>query len=158
MHPCQGIDMGKENSIKTGSPPVINGGADAKVKKRSFELKERCQDLAGDIYIVTSASPKEFRTTLCKRAQDYACEAIHHVRAANTYKIGTNTRKASQAQAVEMLNRVNDLLPVLTRCKCITPDQEKLLEKKIISLRINVERWIDKDNERLEEVKARMSS
>lgn len=147
--------MGKDNSIKTGSLPT-NGSADAtKLKKRSFELKEKCQELASDVFVFTSVSPKEYRTSLCKKVQDYSCEAVHSIRLANSLKVGTTARKNAQNDAIEMLSRLDDLLLILTKCRCITPEQERALSKKAVSLKQSVERWLEKDMERLEEVKAK---
>ena len=149
--------MGKESQTATGLPP--SGGTDAqKTKKRSFELKEKCQELVADIYAVTSISQKEFRTSLCKKVQDYACEAVHSLRLANSLKIGSSSRKSAQQDAAEMISRIQDLLPVMTRCKCITPEQEKLLDKKVSSLKLSLERWLEKDRERIEEARSKKSS
>ena len=38
-----------------------------KVNKRPFELKEKCQDFAADIYIATSVAQKEYRLSICKK-------------------------------------------------------------------------------------------
>ncbi|MBP3782392.1 MAG: hypothetical protein J6I68_04010 [Butyrivibrio sp.] len=150
--------MEKDTSIKTGSPQVSCGADVTKLKKRSFELKEKCQDLVSDVYILTSSSQKEYRTSLCKKVQDYSCEAVHSLRLANSLKIGTVARKNAQNDSLEMLGRLQDLLPVLTKCRCITPEQEKLLDKKVSSLKVSLERWLEKDMERLEEVKAKKPS
>ncbi|MCR5669897.1 MAG: hypothetical protein K6G10_02740 [Butyrivibrio sp.] len=148
--------MGKDTNKTAMAPP---GGADAaKVKKRSFELKEKAQDLASDVFIFTSVSQKEYRTSICKKVQDITCEAIHCLRLANSFKIGSSARKSAQQDSIEMFSRLLDLFPVLAKCKCISMEQERVLEKKTLSLKLSVEKWLEKDQERIEEVKAKKSS
>ncbi len=146
-------DMG-ENTIRTAGG--VNPSPDAKkVNKRPFELKEKCQEFAADIYNVTSVAPKELRLSLCKRTQDLATELIHTVRLANACKLGSPDRKAAQRDAIEMIDRLNDLMPVMTKCRCVTPEQETALSKKLKNLKNACNIWAQKDAERLEGPKAK---
>lgn len=139
----------ESNGIKTVGSNIRSLDA-KKVNKRPFELKEKCQEYAADIYNVTSIAPKELRTSLCKKIQDISTELVHMVRLANGLKLGTSDRRSAQRDVIELLERSNDLLPILTKCRCITPEQEKVLEKKQSNLKKAINVWIQKDMERLD--------
>lgn len=148
--------MGLEENKTAGS--TANTSDAKKTKKRSFELKERCQDFSAEIFNMTVAAPKELRSSICKRVQDIACEVIHTIRLANTFKIGSTDRRAAQQDSLEMLERLGDLLPVLAKTRCITFEQEAQLEKKLKNIRQGFDIWLEKDKERLEQFKAKKSS
>ena len=137
----------------------INGSLDAnKVNKRPFELKEKCQDFSAEIFCITSIAQKEYRLSICRKVQDISCELVHAVRLANSCRLGSTSRRQAQRDSIEMMDRISDLLPILAKCKCMTTEQNEKLEKKIRSIKTACEKWIEKDMERLEQMKANNSS
>ncbi len=129
-----------------------------KVNKRPFELKEKCQDFSAEIFVITSVAQKEYRLSICRKVQDLSCELIHAVRLANGCKLGGTARKKAQRDALEMIERLFDLLPVLTKCKCMTPEQQEKLEKKLKAIKISCDSWLEKDMERIEQIRANKPS
>ncbi len=133
----------------------IDGPQNAKkVNKRPFELKEKCQDFSADIFMVTSVAQKEYRLSVCKKVQDISCEVVHAIRLANSCKLGTSSRRQAQKDALEMMERIGDLLPILMKCRCISQDQLEKLEKKLKAIKIGHNAWIEKDMESLKQIKA----
>nr|WP_297765734.1 hypothetical protein [uncultured Butyrivibrio sp.] len=133
----------------------IDGSQNAKkVNKRPFELKEKCQDFSADIFMVTSVAQKEYRLSVCKKVQDISCEVVHAIRLANSCKLGTSSRRQAQKDALEMMERISDLLPILMKCRCISQDQLEKLEKKLRAIKIGHNAWIEKDMESLKQIKA----
>lgn len=125
---------------------------DGKIRGDSFGVIHRCQVLASDIFIASSGATKEYRFTVCKVLQTYVCELIHTTRQANAfnlYKQGTD-RKEKQNEAIELMERITDLLPVVRRCRCISPGQEKDLNKKLTNLKFAFQKWIDSDLYRIQ--------
>lgn len=125
---------------------------DGKIRGDSFGVIHRCQTLASDIFIASSGATKEYRFTVCKVLQTYVCELIHTTRQANAfdlYKQSTD-RKEKQDEAIELMERITDLLPVVRRCRCISPGQEKELNKKLTNLKFAFRKWIDSDLYRIQ--------
>ena len=149
--------MGTEEK-KTAEGSVQNIADAKKPKKRTFELTERCQDLSADVFILTANAPKELRVTICKKAQDISCEAVHAIRLANSCKLGSLDRRSAQQDTLEMLKRLGDLLPILTKCRCITPEQEERVEKKLKNILQGCDIWLTKDKERLEQIRQKKLS
>lgn len=125
---------------------------DGKIRGDSFSVIHRCQVLASDVFIASCGATKEYRFTVCKVLQTYACELIHTTRQANTfdlYKQGM-ARREKQDEAIELMERITDLLPVVRRCRCISPGQEKELNKNLTNLKFAFKKWIDSDLYRIQ--------
>ena len=127
---------------------------DGKIKGDSFSVINRAQSFAAEIFIASAGATKEYRFTICKVIQSYACEAIHCTRQANGFGLGSPGRKEYQDIAVEFINKIDDLLPVIRRCRCISPQKEEELHKKIRYLKISFNKWVLSDKKRLEEIKS----
>lgn len=121
---------------------------DGKVKKKPFELVQRCQTLSAEIHSSLANSPKEFRVSICKQVQNLSYELIHTIRIANSFPLGSPDRRAAQTDAYEEMERINDLLPVLRKLRCITPTQEAEICKKLGSLQFGFTKWLESDKER----------
>lgn len=137
-----------KNQTKTNEKPY-----DGKIKGDSFDVIHRSQMLAAEIFIASAGASKEYRFTICKVVQTHACEVVHLMRQANSmdlFKL-TEIRKQMQDEALERLERIVDLLPVIRKCRCITPGQEKELNTKVQNLKFAFKKWVETDNYRLEE-------
>ena len=77
-------------------------------------------------------------------------ELVHTARLANSLRLGSSDRRSAQRDVLELIERSNDLLPVLAKCRCISLEQEVLLEKKLSRLRKKSNVWIQKDMECLD--------
>ena len=128
-----------------------NKNYDGKVKGDSFSVINRSQALCADIFEASVGATKEYRFTLCKVIQSYACEAVHTTRQANGFPIGAADRRNLQNDAVEYINKLDDLLPVIRRCRCISPKKEQELHKKLNNLKFAFNKWFESDNRRIKE-------
>lgn len=121
---------------------------DIKPKKKTFELVSRCQALSAEILSSLANSPKEYRISICKQIQNLSYELIHTIRIANSFSLGSPERKQAQQDAYEKMERINDLLPVLKKLKCITPIQEAEICKRLSSLQFGYTKWLRSDLEK----------
>ncbi len=122
---------------------------DGKIKGDPFSVINRCQAYAAEIFNASAGATKEYRFTICKVIQTYACEAVHLTRQANSFELGSDDRKNLQNDAIEFINKIDDLLPVIRRCRCISPNKEMELHKKAQNLKYSYNKWIKSDMERL---------
>jgi hypothetical protein len=124
---------------------------DGKIKGDSFDIIRRCQTLAAEIFNASAGATKEYRFTVCKVLQTYACELIHTARQANSYDLfkQTSERRLLQDQALELMYKIKDILPVVRRCRCITTGQETELGKKVSNLGFAFDKWMKSDEYRL---------
>ena len=125
---------------------------DGKIKGDPFSVINRCQAYAADIFIASAGATKDYRFTICKVIQTYACELIHQSRQANSFTLGSLERKNYQNNAVELVNKIDDLLPVIRRCRCISPQKEEELHKKAYNLKVSFNKWFDSDLRRIKEM------
>lgn len=112
---------------------------------KEFRFLKDCQNLAAEVFKASADAPKEFRFTICKKVHDLCCDLVHSVRLANNYQLGTQDRMDEQAVVMEILLRINDLLPVLRRCRCISLGQEGEITKRIGNLKFSYEKWLESD-------------
>lgn len=124
---------------------------DGKIKGDSFSVINRCQSFCAEIFMASAGASKEYRFTICKVIQTYSCEAVHLTRQANAVSLENPERRNLQKEAVEYINKVDDMLPVIRRCRCISLDREADLHKKLNNLKISYNKWIESDNRRLRE-------
>ena len=124
---------------------------DGKEPKSPFQTVEKCQEFCSRIFEYTSKAEKEYRQTICKKVQEYACEMVHSARLANSISIKDPYRQDTHRNALEYMERINDLLPVLRRCRCLTPNQESEMHKKFNNLRYGYRKWIESDERRIAE-------
>ncbi len=115
-------------------------------KKRPFKLVQRCQILSTQIVSATANAPKEYRLSICKEVQNLSYELIHTIRLANSFPFGED-RQSTQKTAQENIERINDLIPVAKRCRCITPEQEEEIIKTINLIRSNFINWVESSDE-----------
>lgn len=130
--------------------PVVKS-YDGKIKGDAFSVINRCQSYSADIFNASAGATKEYRFTVCKVIQGYSCELIHTTRQANAFPLGSDERKAYQKDAVELINKIDDMLPVIRRCRCISPNKEQELHKKAYNLKIAFTKWFESDDRRLKE-------
>lgn len=128
-----------------------NKNYDGKIKGDPFSVINRCQAYAAEIFNASAGATKEYRFTICKVIQTYSCEVIHLTRQANSFELGSKDRKELQNEAVELINKIDDLLPVIRRCRCISPQKEKELHQKAQNLKYSFNMWFKSDMERLKE-------
>lgn len=121
---------------------------DGKALKGSFQIIEKCQEFAAKVYEYTVKAEKEYRVTICRTVQEYCCIVIHSARFANSIPLGSPDRSEAHKETLEYLERVNDLLPVLRRCRCLSPNQESDLHKKFSNLRFGYLKWMESDKKR----------
>lgn len=123
---------------------------DGKFNKGPFQTIEKCQEFATRVYQYTVKAEKEYRLTICKTVQDYCCEMVHSARKANSIQLQNSLRQEIHKETLEYMERINDLLPVLRRLRCMSPNQEADLQKKFSSLRFGYIKWMESDKRRLE--------
>ena len=124
---------------------------DGKTYGKDFYLIERSQSFAAEIFNASAVAPKEYRFTICKIVQTYACEIIYSIRIANSYKLGSKEREDAHQESLSLIDKLNDLLPVIRKCRCISIRQEADLCKKLGNLRIGYIKWIESDRARLKQ-------
>lgn len=138
--------MADKNNLKPG-----NKEYDGKVSGEPFSVVSRCQSFAADVFIATSGATKEYRFTICKVVQTYSCELIHLSRQANEAPLGSSIRTEYQDAAIEYVKKIDDVLPVVRRCRCFSINKEKELHKKLGNLKVSFNYWIASDKKRLED-------
>lgn len=116
---------------------------------KEFRFYKDCQNLAAEVFKASADAPKEYRFTICKKVHDICCDLIFSVRLANSFELGSTDRKEEQICIMELLQRLDDLLPVIRRCRCITLGQEGEITKRIGNLKFSFEKWLDSDAERI---------
>lgn len=116
---------------------------------KEFKLLKECQNLSSDIFAASASAKKEYRFTLCKKIHDLCCELVHSVNVANSYQVGTEDRMREQKRVADLLLRIDELLPVLRRCRCISLGQEGEITKKIGNIKISYEKWVESDMKRI---------
>lgn len=119
---------------------------------KEFRFYKDCQNLAADVFKASSDAPKGYRFSICKEVYDICCDLIYSVRLANSFDLGSTDREEEQAWVMELLQRLDDLLPVIRRCRCITLGQEGEITKKIGNLKFSFEKWLDSDAKRISEM------
>ena len=119
------------------------------VLSKPFQILERCQAFSAKVFVSSANAPKEYRFTICKIIQSLSCELIHTARLANSFDLGKSERAELHLEALEIMEKINDLLPVLRRCRCITLGQESELMKDLSSLQFGYRKWIESDEKRI---------
>lgn len=139
----------EEQAVSKSKRKPYNG----RIRGDSFDVIHRCQAFASDVFIVSSGATKEFRFTICKVLQTYSCELIHTTRQANGFDLYTQStdRKEMQDKAIELMERITDILPVVRRCRCISPGQEKELNNKLTNLKFSFNKWLETDSYRIKQ-------
>lgn len=122
---------------------------DGKIKDKPFQVIERGQAFAAKVFMASAGAQKEYRFTICKIIQGWSCELIHSMRIANSYDLESVERMKTHQNSLEIMEKINDLLPVLRRCRCITIGQESELAKDLSSLKFGYEKWIESDQKRI---------
>lgn len=122
---------------------------DGKMKDKPFQIVERAQAFSAKIFIDSAGAQKEYRFTICKIIQTLSCELIYNTRIANSYDLESPERLETQNNALEVMEKINDLLPVLRRCRCITIGQESELTKDISALKFGYMKWMESDQRRI---------
>ncbi|MBR2044721.1 MAG: hypothetical protein IJ958_01135 [Agathobacter sp.] len=117
-----------------------------------FRLYKECQNLAADILVASASARKEYRFTICKKIHDMSCDLIHMVNLANAYRLGSDDRKEAQQEIVHLILRIEELMPVLTRCRCISPKQEIVIVKSIGKIKTTYEFWMESDKKRIKQL------
>ena len=74
---------------------------------------------------------------------------IHNIRIANAFDLESVERMEMHNASLEIMEKINDLLPVLRRCRCITIGQESELAKDLSSLKFGYKKWIESDQKRI---------
>lgn len=116
--------------------------------RRLFELLKNCQTLASEIVRASSKAEKTYRLTICQQVNHYGYDLIHCIRAANSLVLDNPDRQKGQTAALEIIERIYDLIPVLRLCRCITPSQEGMIEKELCFVKDSLLRWMKSDEKR----------
>ena len=116
---------------------------------KDIRFVKECQNLAAEVLKASADAPKEYRFTICKEVQDICYELVHMVRLANNFQLGSQDRTDAQKEIMEILLRIDDLLPVLRKCRCISLGQEGEITRKIGNLKFSFEKWLDSDAYRI---------
>lgn len=127
----------------------------SRVKRKPFQLLEKCQRLSSKIVSAAAKSDKNYRMTLCLEVIHESYNLIHNVRKANFFPLGGEDRKVSQAEAKENIERIYDLIPVMRKCQCITPQQEGDIEKDLCYVRASFDYWLKSDESRIKKLNAK---
>lgn len=127
----------------------------SRVKRKPFQLLEKCQRLSTKIVNASAKSDKNYRQTICLEVRHYSYDLIHAVRKANFSDLGSQLRKEAQAEAAEYIERIYDLIPVMRRCGCITPQSEGDIEKDLCYVRASFDSWLQSDEKRIKELSAK---
>ena len=122
---------------------------DGKLKDKPFQIIERGQAFSAKVFMASAGAQKEYRFTICKIIQGLSCDLIHTMRIANAYDLESVERRETHQNALEIMEKINDLLPVLRRCRCITIGQESELVKDLSSLKFGYTKWIESDQRRI---------
>lgn len=122
---------------------------DGNRNKNPFQTIEKCQEFATKVYQYTVKAEKEYRLTICKTVQEYCCELVHSARKANSIQLHNPLRQEVHRESLEYMERINDMLPILRRLRCMSPNQEAELHKKFDNLYYGYMKWIESDERRL---------
>lgn len=122
---------------------------DGKVRGEPFDIINRCQSLASEVFNASAGATKEYRFTVCKYIQTDCCNLIHTARQANAIELNSPLRVEKHKEALELMERIIDMLPVLRKCRCITPNQERELHSKVSNLKYGYNKWIESDKYRI---------
>lgn len=117
--------------------------------KKPFQVVERCQAFCAKVYTITVKAEKEYRSNLCRVVQDCARDAIHSARIANAMPLTDPERQWAHKEAIEDFEKINDLLPVLRRTRCLSVSQEKELNKDLGNLMFAYNKWMKSDAKRI---------
>ena len=146
------MDQGKEQTRSpTGKPGKSarkepgRKDVDGAERKKPFQVLERCQSLAAEIFMASAGAEKPYRYSICRMVNELSCEAIHAARTANGIPIGDPAREEAHKVAIESLERIYDLLPVMRRCRCISIGQEAEIQKRLSNLRYSYKKWMETD-------------
>ena len=121
---------------------------DGKSIKKPFHVIEKCQEFTSTIYKYTAKAETEYRRTICKTLQKKCRKLIHSARRANDEEVGTKRREKAHEKSMKYLEEINDLLPVVRRLHCITPNQELEMQNKYFTLWNAYIAWIASDEKR----------
>lgn len=126
---------------------------DGDISGKEYDAVTRCQVFTSHIYNSTSGAPKDKRYSICKVVQGYCNNLIHFTRQANYFNLfeQTKDRFLYRAVSIELINMVDDMLPVIRRCRCFSPKKEAELHKKLNDLKISFNIWVSSDKKRLKE-------
>ena len=124
---------------------------DGKLPSEPFKVINKCQSLAASVFINTSKAEKEYRQTVCKIIQQYSVEMVHSARLANSINIHDPRRRAAHENTLEYIEKINDMLPIISACRCISHSQEAEIGKQLGRLRYGYKKWMESDARRLEE-------
>lgn len=122
---------------------------DGKLKDKPFQVIERGQAFSAKVFIASAGAQKEYRFSICKIIQGLSCDLIHSMRLANAYDLESVERMETHQVNLEIMEKINDLLPVLRRCRCITIGQESELTKDLSSLKFGYTKWMESDQRRI---------
>lgn len=122
---------------------------DGKMKDKPFQIIERGQAFSAKVFMASAGAQKEYRFTICKIIQGLSCDLIHNIRIANAFDLESVERMEMHNASLEIMEKINDLLPVLRRCRCITIGQESELAKDLSSLKFGYKKWIESDQKRI---------
>ena len=75
-------------------------------------------------------------------------ELISSIRVANEFPLHSEERRKEQAVAKELIKKINDRIPVLRGCRCMSLAQEAALTKSLGNLEIGFNYWIESDKKR----------
>lgn len=120
-------------------------------QKKTFQIITKSQEFSAVLYSYLAKSEKEYRSSICQKVQEYSLNVIHCARMANSYELHDEGREKAHKKTMEFMNRIEDLLPVLRRLKCITDEQESDLMRRLNALKNGYSRWIESDAKRLDQ-------
>lgn len=142
--------MSEKTNIRSPSDASYKFRCFPNSKMKEFRVLKECQNLAADVFNASANAPREYRFTICKIIHEKCCNLVHSVRLANSYELGTENRRNEQENVKEIIQQIDDLLPVFRKCRCITRGQEGEITRKVGNLKFSFEKWLESDYSRTE--------
>ena len=114
-------------------------------KRSEFKLIRDCQKLYKEICATQATSDKNYRYTICADLRRLSSNLIHVVRKANDLRAGTKERIELQENALEILERIKDIAPVVGELIKMGVAREAQIELSVDNIRLPLRRWMEYD-------------
>lgn len=113
--------------------------------KEEFVLVKKCRKLYQDICETQARADKNYRYTVCADLRGKCADLTHLVRKANAIEAGDPERIKLQEEAIELLERIKDLVPVVGALVKMGVNYEAQIELSVDNIRIPLQNWMNSD-------------